>query len=127
MRCPECGVFEGRTTDSRPTEDGRVRRRRECRNGHRFTTFEEVAREPCGDPMERLVADALDRAGINYHRGEATGELDFRLIDYGVHIEVKRFHSPRIERQMARHPNVIAAQGEAAVQLLARFIQSWAL
>ena len=38
MNCPVCGKG-GDVIDSRPTADGQ-RRRRECLNGHRFTTVE---------------------------------------------------------------------------------------
>jgi transcriptional regulator NrdR family protein len=37
--CPECGSTRNRVIDSRSL-DGRRRRRRECNNGHRFTTYE---------------------------------------------------------------------------------------
>ena len=42
MRCPFCGNEDTQVKDSRPSDDGRViRRRRECTNCHRrFTTFE---------------------------------------------------------------------------------------
>ena len=42
MRCPNCGSFDTKVLDSRPTEDGyAIRRRRECLNcGFRFTTYE---------------------------------------------------------------------------------------
>ena len=42
MRCPFCGHEETQVKDSRPSDDGRViRRRRECNNcTRRFTTFE---------------------------------------------------------------------------------------
>ena len=42
MRCPFCGNEDTQVKDSRPSDDGRViRRRRECINCHRrFTTFE---------------------------------------------------------------------------------------
>ena len=71
------------------------------------------------DPMERMVESALQAAGIAYETdrdGRNASNLDFRLPDYGVEIEVKRFHSDRIAAQMARAPNVIALQGEAAVR-----------
>ena len=80
------------------------------------------------DPMERLIADALDAAGIAYESGDGGGNssgLDFRL-ENGVEIEVKRFHSPRIAEQMSRAENVIAVQGEAAVRYLAELIRSGA-
>jgi hypothetical protein len=77
----------------------------------------------CTDPMERIIEAALIGAGISYvlpgDRREAGGALDFHLPDFDVDIEVKRMHSPRIADQMARRPNVIAAQGETAVKFLA--------
>lgn len=39
--CPECGSLESRVYNSRP-RDGTMWRRRECANGHRFTTTEAV-------------------------------------------------------------------------------------
>lgn len=76
------------------------------------------------DPMERLIADALDNAGIAYVTDSGGGNpsnLDFRL-DNGIEIEVKRFHTPRIADQMARADNVIVAQGEQAVRFLATLL-----
>lgn len=77
------------------------------------------------DPMEQLIADALDARGIGYvtdEGGNNPSHLDFRL-DNGIEIEVKRLHSDRIAKQMARVPNVIVAQGEEAVRYLAELIR----
>ena len=46
MKCPECQTTDDKVIDSRETHQGdlsSIRRRRECRNGHRFTTYEHVA------------------------------------------------------------------------------------
>ncbi|MBQ0101859.1 MAG: transcriptional repressor NrdR [Firmicutes bacterium] len=41
MKCPYCGYTESRVTDSRPSEDYAIRRRREClKCKRRFTTYE---------------------------------------------------------------------------------------
>lgn len=41
MQCPSCHKGETEVIDSRETEDGEIRRRRECtRCGFRFTTYE---------------------------------------------------------------------------------------
>lgn len=75
--------------------------------------------------MERLIADALDKAGVVYATdmgGESPCGLDFYLPDCNLHIEVKQFHSSRIAAQMSRAPNVIAVQGVVAVQWLANLI-----
>jgi hypothetical protein len=78
------------------------------------------------DPMESLIATALENAGITFTTGEGgknpTG-LDFGLSN-GVQIEVKRFHSARIAEQMSRAENVIAAQGVDAVVFLAGAISA---
>lgn len=77
------------------------------------------------DPMEQRIERALIDAGIAYETdagGANPSGLDFNLPQLGIEIEVKRFHSPRIAEQMARAPNVIVAQGEAAVDFLARAI-----
>ena len=43
MRCPFCAHEDSQVKDSRPTEDGAIRRRRVCSDcGGRFTTFERV-------------------------------------------------------------------------------------
>ena len=43
MLCPFCKTCDTSVVDSRPTEDGTsIRRRRTCKCGERFTTFERV-------------------------------------------------------------------------------------
>lgn len=75
------------------------------------------------DPMERLVANALEAAGIEFRHGNNNPVgLDFYLPEHDLHIEVKRFHSDRIAGQMARADNVIAVQSEAAVRWLCDLI-----
>lgn len=79
------------------------------------------------DPMEQIIADALDAAGIQYtsdFNGGNPARPDFYLPEVDVYIEVKRFHSPRIADQMSRAPNVIAVQGKLAVEWLAAMISA---
>ena len=41
MKCPYCGYQESKVVDSRPADEGSIRRRREClRCERRFTTYE---------------------------------------------------------------------------------------
>lgn len=43
MKCPYCSKLETKVVDSRDTEEGLVRRRRECEHcAKRFTTYEKV-------------------------------------------------------------------------------------
>jgi len=76
------------------------------------------------DPVESVIATALDARGIAYLTESQPGSagLDFLLTDAGVHIECKRFHSPRICEQMSRAPNVIAIQGMEAAELFAALV-----
>lgn len=79
------------------------------------------------DPIEKMVREALEREGFAFTEdgkrgGEANRNLDFHLSDYGIHIEVKQFHSPRIADQMSRVPNVIAVQGREAVEFFAALL-----
>ena len=47
MKCIYCNCSESRVVDSRPTEDGAIRRRRECEGCHRrFTTYEKIEMLP---------------------------------------------------------------------------------
>lgn len=77
---------------------------------------------PRTDPMERVIAAALDGAGEPYFR--ETNGLDFYLTNRDLYIEVKRMHSPRIAEQMSRADNVIAVQGVGAVTFMANLIRN---
>ena len=79
------------------------------------------------DPMEKMIRDALEREGFTYTEdgkpgGDVNCGLDFHLSDYGIHIEVKQFHSDRIADQMSRGENVIAVQGRKAVEFMAALL-----
>ena len=72
------------------------------------------------DPVERIVADALDASGIAYTtEGHNRQRLDFHLPAFDTFIEVKQLHSARIAAQMASADNVIAIQGRGAAEAFA--------
>lgn len=78
------------------------------------------------DPMEQIIAEALDQAGIRYvtdHGGGNPTNLDFGL-ESGIQIEVKQYHSARIADQMSRAPDVIAVQGRNAVMFMAHLLKN---
>lgn len=62
------------------------------------------------DPVERIVANALDKAGVEYSHGPLDFECD------GFAIECKRFWSDRIKRQIEHRTDVILVQGIEAAQ-----------
>lgn len=51
MKCPRCGA-DSSVKETRPFEHGTGYRRRECFNGHRFTTVE-IYRETYGSARQR--------------------------------------------------------------------------
>lgn len=76
------------------------------------------------DPIERIIADALDARGITYLRdGTAdTNGLDFQLCASGIYIECKAYHTDRTSEQMSRVENVIVIQGRHAAETFAKMI-----
>lgn len=74
------------------------------------------------DPCESIIAEALDRAGIQYDRNSAQ-QLDFHIPRLDIFIECKQFHSERIAAQTARAPNIIITQGLHAAKVLAAWIE----
>lgn len=85
------------------------------------------------DPMEKQCAEALTLAGqkfIHESQGKAaTHELDFAINREPlprVYVEVKKAHSWRIAEQMARVPNVIAIQGDAAMAFFVKLCSATA-
>ncbi len=70
MRCPTCDSEHLQVVDSRDTPEA-VRRRRQCENGHRFTTYErrEVFACPrCGQDDSRIEVVELDAGGVRRQR-----------------------------------------------------------
>ena len=80
------------------------------------------------DPVERIVGEALDAAGYapkHESHPDRAGDgptLDFKLAD-GIYVEVKRMHTPRVERQLAQASDVILIQGIEAARWFAQAIE----
>lgn len=69
MKCIYCNCTESRVVDSRPTEDGAIRRRRECEGcQRRFTTYEKIEMLPVfivkKDKRRETFDSAKVRSGI---------------------------------------------------------------
>lgn len=65
MKCPKCGYFDSKVVDSRPTEEGSIRRRRECLScQHRFTTYEVFETTPVVVIKKDGSRQAFDRNKI---------------------------------------------------------------
>lgn len=74
------------------------------------------------DPVERIIANGLDKAGIKYCHGGPHPALDFYLPDLDLHIECKRASTPRVAEQMSRFDRVIAIQSLEAAQIFAGWL-----
>lgn len=73
--------------------------------------------------MEEMVDRWLTANGINFRRADdMKTRLDFFLPDFNVYIEVKRFHTPRINDQLERATDIIIVQGPASMRFLESFI-----
>ena len=107
MKCIYCNCTESRVVDSRPTEDGAIRRRRECEGcQRRFTTYEKIEmlpvfivkkdkrREPFDAQKVRsgilkacekrpVSVETLDRT-IDQIETELRGSLDHEVASYHI-------------------------------------------
>ena len=79
------------------------------------------------DPVEMIVAKALERAGVAYERDKELEPgrytIDFYLPYMGLWIEVCQFYTARKIEQLARLPDVILIQGRVAAEGFARLVQ----
>ena len=80
------------------------------------------------DPIEKIIATALDNAGIEYILdGEApknvTHNFDFYIPNFCIHIEVSAYYTPRKIEQLSRAEHVIYVQGRAAALACAALIR----
>ena len=88
------------------------------------------ARTNLNDPIERMIAEALEASGIEFKRNPEN-HLDFELPRHPlfsdsvtpVYIECKQFYSDRIAEQCSRAENVIVIQGAEAAKLFASLLR----
>ncbi len=65
MKCPYCGYQESKVVDSRPADEGSIRRRREClRCERRFTTYETVESLPMVVIKKDGSRETFDRSKV---------------------------------------------------------------
>lgn len=71
------------------------------------------------DPVERIIADALNNLGIEWEQQQHNGALDFFLPNYNLHIECKQFYTERVTKQLELYPDVVLIQGRKAAEQFA--------
>ena len=65
MKCPYCGFSESKVVDSRPADEGSIRRRRECLQcERRFTTYETVESLPMVVIKKNGSRQTFDRSKV---------------------------------------------------------------
>ena len=65
MKCPYCGFSESKVVDSRPADEGSIRRRRECLQcERRFTTYETVESLPMVVIKKDSSRQTFDRSKV---------------------------------------------------------------
>jgi len=74
------------------------------------------------DNLELRIADLLNSKCIKFvHEGYKNGinqRLDFYLPDHDIYIEVKKFHTDRVLKQLESQDNIILVQGDKSVKFL---------
>lgn len=96
MKCPRCGVEDGKVVDSRSVREGRaVRRRRECLScGERFTTYEALETQPV-----LVVKRSGERVG--YQRSKVTVGVTKACEKRPVSLEEIEMIVERVEQKLA--------------------------
>ena len=76
------------------------------------------------DHLELAVAEMLLDLKINFiHESQNNGSnLDFYLPDFDVFIEVKQFHTDRVNKQLTSQENVILIQGKKSIEMLKKLL-----
>lgn len=80
-----------------------------------------------GCPLENQMTILLEEMNINYTRPERAGKnLDFYLVDFGLAVEVKQFHSDRVNKQIkdSGFPTVMVLIGRESVKAFAEFARA---
>ena len=78
----------------------------------------------CSDHLELAVIDLLIANQIRFiHESQNNdSRLDFYLPDYDVYLEVKQYHTDRVNGQLASQENVILIQGKKSLAMLVKLL-----
>lgn len=79
------------------------------------------------DPLELRIMEILNIKSIKFiHESYSNGinqRLDFYLPDYDIFIEVKKYHTERVLKQLESQDNIILVQGEKSVKFLEQILK----
>lgn len=70
------------------------------------------------DFLEKEIAELLTVKGIKFiHESEDRNlRLDFYLPDFDIYLEIKQYHSDRVNEQLKSEENVIVIQGKKSLE-----------
>ena len=99
MKCIYCGGTDSRVVDSRPTDDGAIRRRRECEECHRrFTTYEKIEILPVFVVKKDNRRETFDPAKV---RNGIVRACEKRPVSFE---DIEKLVS-KVEMQVSQQPN----------------------
>ena len=99
MKCIYCGCTDSRVVDSRPTDDGAIRRRRECEECHRrFTTYEKIEILPVFVVKKDNRRETFDPAKV---RNGIVRACEKRPVSFE---DIEKLVS-KVEMQVSQQPN----------------------
>jgi hypothetical protein len=67
------------------------------------------------DELEQMVGEALYEAGIEFKHESEGAMLDFIVPEWNCFIEVKKYHTHRISKQLSFYTDVILLMGRQSV------------
>ncbi len=74
------------------------------------------------NPLEVSIESVLTELNIRFER-EGLHRLDFFLPDFNTYIEVKEYHTDRVNQQLKDHAEVILVQGKQAVETFCKLLK----
>ena len=103
MKCPYCGYQESKVVDSRPADEGSIRRRREClRCERRFTTYETVESLPMVVIKKDGSRQTFDRSKVLRGIQRSCGERPVPVADMErMATEIEQELQNNLEREIS--------------------------
>lgn len=100
---------------------GKVHKETICRAG--CQEVKEMRHINFADELEQMVGEALYDAGIEFKHESEGASLDFYIPQFDCLIEVKRFHTDRISKQLRPYTEVILLMGKRSVEEFCNLIK----
>lgn len=101
MNCPTCSAYS-RVLHTRDGDTVAIKRRRECANGHRFTTVEAVPRAFCKRDMAQAQATSKARAD-RWKRDQAIAASGMTATELAAKYRITEARVRQIKNKSLRH------------------------